>query len=80
MVSDLDTSVLMQHRTDISIRSGITILIVSNYIVYKIFVPWVCSGISHAQFPDYGQIHGRTLTFYAIYRFLSPEDTSQFKF
>ena len=68
-------SVLMQHRTDISIRSGIPILLVSNYIVYKIFDPWVCSGISHAKFLDCGQIHGRTLRFYAIYRFLSPEDT-----
>ena len=77
MVRDLDTYVLMQHKKDIPIRNGTPILLVSNCIVYKIFVPWICSDISHALFLDYGQIHGKTLRFCAIYRFLLPEDTSQ---
>ena len=32
-MSDLDTSVLMQHKKDISIRNSSPILLVSNYIV-----------------------------------------------
>ena len=65
-------TVLKQHKTDISIKSGILILPVLSYKI-TVSVLYSRPDIYRAQFLGYGQIHGKPLTFCVIFHFQSPE-------
>ena len=77
MMCALNMTVLKQHKTDISIESGILILPVLSYKDYRVSVLYSRPDIYRAQFQGYGQIHGKPLTFCEIFHFLSPEGTFQ---